>query len=229
MKCVILQPSYIPWRGYFHQIALSDIFVFYDDVQYDKRGWRNRNMIKTAAGLKWLTIPVHSKGAQTENIPIKEIPIVWEKPWNDEHLKTIYHAYKSAPYYDYFYDFLQNSFSIKMDYLADFTCNLTQSISEFLGITGKIFLRSSSLKTTGSKTEKLIQILKMVGADHYISGPSAKNYIDNQLFENEKISLEYMKYDYREYPQLYHPFEGGVSIIDLIFMTGPDALNYIIK
>ncbi len=88
MNVVILQPSYIPWRGYFDQIFRSDLFVFYDDVQYDKRGWRNRNQIKTPNGKQWLSIPVYSHGAQTENIPINQIKIVWEKPWNEDHLKS---------------------------------------------------------------------------------------------------------------------------------------------
>jgi hypothetical protein len=229
MKCVILQPSYIPWRGYFHQIAKADVFVFYDDVQYDTRGWRNRNQIKTPQGLKWLTIPVRSKGAQTEHIPINQIPIVWEKPWQEEHLRTIYHAYRKAPYFDHFYEPLKNWMSVRQDYLADFTCGLTEAMAGFLGISGKTFLRSSSLKAGGAKTERLIRILKQIGADHYISGPSARDYIDPRLFDEAHITLEYMQYQYREYPQLYPPFEGAVSIIDLIFMTGPDAIDFIIN
>ena len=90
MNVVILQPSYIPWRGVFDQIQRADLFIFYDDVQYDKRGWRNRNQIKTSRGKQWLTIPVHSRGAQTQNIPINQIRIVWENPWNETHLKAIY-------------------------------------------------------------------------------------------------------------------------------------------
>ncbi len=104
MKCVILQPSYIPWRGYFHQIALADVFVFYDDVQYDSRGWRNRNKIKTPLGTRWLTIPVHAKGAQSEHIPINQIQIDWIKSWNIEHWETIRHTYAKAPFFNQFED-----------------------------------------------------------------------------------------------------------------------------
>src|SRR6267154_6293222 len=99
MKAVILQPSYIPWRGVFDQIDRADVFIFYDDVQYDKRGWRNRNQIKTAQGKQWLSIPVYSKGSQTENIPINQIRIVWDSPWNQDHWKAIRHAYARAPYF----------------------------------------------------------------------------------------------------------------------------------
>ena len=100
MKCVILQPSYIPWRGYFHQIQKADIFVFLDDVQFDRRGWRNRNRIKTAKGTHWLTIPVLSKNHQSDGTPINQIPICWDRPWNSNHWSTLRHAYAKAPYFD---------------------------------------------------------------------------------------------------------------------------------
>ena len=100
MNVVILQPSYIPWRGYFDQINRADLFVFYDDVQYDKRGWRNRNQIKTSHGRQWLTIPVYSRGAQIQNIPIHQIRIVWENPWNEIHLKAIQQSYSKAPHFE---------------------------------------------------------------------------------------------------------------------------------
>src|SRR5258706_11300443 len=99
MNCVILQPSYIPWRGYFHQVHKADVFVFYDCVQYDDRGWRNRNRIKTARGPQWLTIPVHSKGAQTLVIPIKDVGIVWDNPWNKKHWAALQHNYGQAPHF----------------------------------------------------------------------------------------------------------------------------------
>ena len=100
MKCAILQPSYIPWRGYFHQIQKADVFVFYDDVQYDKHGWRNRNRIKTAGGTQWLTIPVQKKGNVAEAREIREIEISWDRPWNRKHLSTLVQSYAKAPCFD---------------------------------------------------------------------------------------------------------------------------------
>src|SRR5580692_4657424 len=99
MTCVILQPSYIPWRGYFHQIQKADLFVFYDDAQYDKHGWRNRNRIKTPQGPQWLTIPVNKKGNVEHQRAIQEIEICWEQPWNKRHHLTLQHAYKHAPFF----------------------------------------------------------------------------------------------------------------------------------
>src|SRR6202140_4033555 len=98
MKCAILQPSYIPWRGYFHQIQKADVFVFYDDVQYDKHGWRNRNQIKTAQGKQWLTVPVHSGGA-THGVKIRDVKIDWSKPWSQHHMRALTSAYNKAPFF----------------------------------------------------------------------------------------------------------------------------------
>lgn len=228
MKCVILQPSYIPWRGYFHQIWNADLFVFYDDVQYDKNGWRNRNRIKTAQGLQWLTIPVHTKGSVAEGIPINEIKISWERPWNLHHWRGIQFAYKKAPFFTEFKGYFDDVFSRKPELLADFTIETTIEISRLLGITHTRFIRSSELKNIeGSKTDKLISILRNVGADYYISGPSAENYIEKEKFEEAGIKLEYMYYNYPEYEQLHPPYESQVSIIDLLFMKGIKALKYI--
>jgi len=226
MKCVILQPSYIPWRGYFHQIALADVFIFYDDVQYDKRGWRNRNKIKTPDGTRWLTIPVHAKGAQTEHIPINQIRIDWSKSWNEQHWSSIKHAYAKAPYFQQYNTRLEKFYSHQPDFLADFTIALTIEIASWMGFKPK-FLRSSDIPSHGEKTERLISILQEQGADHYISGPSAKDYIDPALFSKAGMKLEYMQYNYPDYPQLYPPFDGQVSILDLLFMTGDQAVKFI--
>lgn len=227
MKAVILQPSYIPWRGYFDQIRRADVFVFYDDVQYDKHGWRNRNQIKTAQGKQWLTIPVHSKGV-TEGIPIKDIRIDWSKPWPKHHLKALTFAYNKAPYFREYLPLLESLYARRDECLADFTIEATIVLSRALGITSTQFLRSSSLAgITGVKTDRLIQILKTIGATHYISGPSAQAYIEPQKFDESGISLEYMEYNYPEYPQLYPPFDPYVTVLDLLFMTGKEAIQYL--
>jgi hypothetical protein len=226
MNCVILQPSYIPWRGYFHQIAKADVFVFYDDVQFDKRGWRNRNQIKTPRGLQWLTIPVYSKGAQTEHIPINQIKIVWDSSWNMGHWKAIQMAYSKAPYFETYAPMLEGFYNQSPEYLADFTIETTIALARALGINQTKFLRSSELNASGQKTDRLIQVLSAVGATHYISGPSAQDYIENDKFKEAGITLEYMVYNYPEYTQLYPPFEPQVSVLDLLFMTGPDAIKF---
>ena len=227
MKCVILQPSYIPWRGYFDQINRADVFVFYDDVQYDKHGWRNRNQIKTTQGRQWLTIPVYSRGAQTGHIPIDQIRIVWDNPWNEGHWKSLQQAYGKAPYFERYAPLLEKFYRRRDECLADFTIDFTVALAAELGIRQTRFLRSSELGVAGQKTDRLIAVLQKVGADHYISGPSARDYIEDDKFQAAGIGLEYMVYNYPEYPQLYPPYDPFVSILDLLFMTGPDAPGYI--
>ncbi len=227
MNVVILQPSYIPWRGYFDQIRRADLFIFYDDVQYDKHGWRNRNQIKTAQGKQWMTIPVHTKGV-TDGIPIKEVRIDGSKPWAKNHLKALTFAYAKAPHFASYAPWLDSVFERRDEFLADFTIWLTIEIARKIGNSHTRYLRSSEIPgIDGQKTDRLIQILQHVGAKHYISGPSAKDYIENDKFVDANISLEYMAYNYPEYPQLYPPFDPFVTTLDLMFMVGKFAGEYI--
>jgi len=229
MNVVILQPSYIPWRGYFDQIRRANLFIFYDDIQYDKHGWRNRNQIKTAQGKQWLTIPVHSHGV-TEGIPIKDVRIDWSKPWTKNHLKALTFSYNKAPYFKKYFPLIDSFYARHDETLADFTIATTEAITRALGILSTRFIRSSEiLGINGQKTDRLIQILSKVGAKHYISGPSAHNYIEQDKFDAAGIALEYIKYDYPEYEQLYPPFEPFVSVLDLLFMNGERALDYIVN
>ncbi len=227
MNVVLLQPSYIPWRGYFDQIRRADLFIFYDDVQYDKHGWRNRNQIKTSQGKQWLTIPVHSKGV-TSGVPIKDVRIDWSKPWAKTHVKSFITAYNKAPFFKQYLPLLESFYEARRDeFLADFTIETTIALARTLGITSTRFMRSSELTdVTGQKTDRILSILAKVNATHYISGPSAGSYIEPEKFQQAGITLEYMDYHYPEYPQLHSPFDTYVSILDLLFMTGPDALQY---
>jgi hypothetical protein len=229
MNCVILQPSYIPWRGYFDQIHRADVFVFYDDVQYDKHGWRNRNRVKTPTGSQWLTIPVFTKGATTQHLLINEVRIDQGAHWERKHWTTLAQSYGKAPYWSRYAPLLQGFFASqpRPERLADFTIDLTVAIAHALGIEHTRFIRSSSLEASGTKTRRLIEILQRLGATHYISGPAARDYIEEEQFRAAGIGLEYMTYEYPEYPQMYPPFDPQVSILDLLFMTGPDAPRYI--
>jgi hypothetical protein len=227
VKCVVLQPSYIPWRGYFDLIKRSDVFVFYDDVQYDKHGWRNRNRIKTSGGTQWLTIPVLAKGNVDTGLPINEVRSARPKDWARKHLLTLRQSYAKAPFFSLFAPLVDSFYADPPELLADFTIDTTTKLADALGITGTRFVRSSALGIEGSKTERLLRILRAVGATHYISGPSARAYIDAAAFEEAKISLEYMTYEYPEYEQLHPPYDAQVSVLDLMFMKGPAAGEWI--
>jgi len=222
VRCAIVQPSYIPWRGYFDLIRRVDLFVFFDDVQYDRRGWRNRNRVKTPQGSRWLTIPVLARGAQTTGLPINAVLTAGDA-WAGQHLETLRRLYGKAPHFSRYREWLESVYAAPPHLLADFTIALTKDIAGFLGIANTRYVRSSELNATGAKTERLIDILRRVGATHYVSGPTARAYLDERLFAEAGISLEWMEYNYPEYPQLHPPFDPHVSILDLLFMTGDRA------
>jgi hypothetical protein len=227
MNVVILQPSYIPWRGFFHQVQKADVFVFYDCVQYDDRGWRNRNQIRTPQGLQWLSIPVNAKGAQSNQTPIADVPIVWDANWPSKHLTSLRHSYGKAPFFREYLPMLEEFYERRDEKLADFTCDFTVEIARRMGIQHTQFLRSSNLPAVGTKTERLLSILTHLGAKHYISGPSAKSYMDLCQFDAAGISVEYMSYDYPEYSQVHGRFEPQVSVLDLLFNVGSESHRFI--
>lgn len=226
MNVVILQPSYIPWRGYFDQIRRADLFIFYDDIQYDKHGWRNRNQIKTHQGKQWLTVPVHTKGV-TQGVLIKDIRIDWSKPWAKSHLKSLTISYSKAPYFKRYLPLLDEIYQRRDEFLADFTVEISMRFARELGFASARFMRSSELSNVeGQKTDRVINVLKRVGATHYICGPSASSYMEPEKFDAAGITFEYMEYNYPEYPQMYPPYDPYVSILDLLFMTGNQAGDY---
>jgi hypothetical protein len=226
VRCAIVQPSYVPWRGYFDLIRRVDVFVFYDDVQYDTNGWRNRNRIKTAAGVQWLTIPVHARGAQTYHRPIHSIQTV-DDGWPRRHVQTLVRAYSRAPHFREHREWLEAMFASPPPLLADFTIQLTVEIATRLGMTTTRFLRSSTLDAAGAKTDRLLHVLRSVGASRYLSGPTAHAYLDERRLADAGIAVDWVAYDYPPYPQLHPPFDPHVSVLDLLFMTGPRAIDFI--
>ena len=222
LSCI--QPSYIPWKGYFHIIQKSDIFVFHDDIQYTKQDWRNRNKIKTKYGSKWLTVPV--KGATPETL-INDVIIDIGQKWELKHWNMILENYAKSLYFKLYADFFIEAYLKKWGSLSELDIYFTKKICTLLGINHVTFVKSSEMSITGTKTDRLVQICNKLGATSYLSGPSAKNYIEPEKFEKNSIKLEYMEYNYPEYPQLHSRFDPFVSIIDLLFNTGNDAPDYI--
>ncbi len=227
MNCVILQPSYIPWRGYFHQIYKSDVFVFYDDVQYDHHGWRNRNRIKTPSGSKWLTIPLRATGSRWKENRICDRQISPEGNWSKKHFESLRHSYSRARYFADYLPMIERWYADPAPLLADFTIETTIELARVSGIEKTRFVRSSTLACAGAKTERLLAILQKIGATHYISGPSAKGYLDVEMLHSAGIGVEWMEYKYAEYPQLFPPYEAGVSMLDLLFNVGPGTGKFI--
>lgn len=223
-KVLITQSNYIPWKGYFDSIQLVDEVILYDDMQFTKRDWRNRNQIKTPNGLQWLSIPVEVKGKYFQAINETRIS---ESNWNVKHWKTIQMSYSKAPFFKenkaFFEDLYLNCNEI---YLSKINFRFLKGINELLGIDTKISF-SSNFTLVEGKTERLVSLCKQLGATDYYSGPAAKDYMEEQLFEEEKIKVHYLDYsNYPEYKQLYPPFTHAVSIIDLLMHTGKDAKGF---
>ena len=223
MRVGVIQSSYIPWRGYFDFIASVDAFVFHDDIQYTKSDWRNRNRIKTSKGAEWLTVPVHYKEVSQL---ICETNIDHSTAWQQKHLRKMQESYREAPYAKVALDILASVLVDQYETISKLNIVLTKRICDYLCITTPL-IASSDLSLVGTKTDRLIDLLKKLNATAYLSGPSADAYLDKEAFRRNGIRLEYKSYDYAPYPQLWGPFEGAVTVLDLIANCGPDAKNYI--
>ncbi len=223
-KILITQSNYIPWKGYFDAINLCDVFVVYDDMQYTKRDWRNRNQIKTAAEIKWLSIPVEVSGKFFQKINETKVA---DKNWNKSHLSVIKQSYSGAACYKEVIPFIEEMYlNCSFDYLTDVNLHFISGINQFLGITTPIKL-SSEFTLAEEKTERLVNICAELGGTDYYSGPAAKNYMDENQFAEKNIHVHYFDYSgYPEYAQLHGEFTHGVTILDLIFNTGAKAPSY---
>jgi len=223
-RIAIVQSSYIPWKGYFDLIASVDEFVLYDDAQYTKRDWRNRNRIKTPQGLLWLTIPVVVKGRFEQRICDT---VVSEPDWPDKHWRSVRAHYSRAPYFSQYAARLEELFlGTTSDRLSDINRRFLLGLCGMLGITTP-FTWSMDYRLDADRTGRIVSICRQAGATEYLSGPSARSYLDERQFADAGIGVTYADYSfYPEYTQLYPPFEHSVSVIDLLVHTGSSARRF---
>jgi hypothetical protein len=223
----IVQSNYIPWKGYFDLIRSVDEFILFDDMQYTRRDWRNRNAIQTPGGVSWLTIPVESKGKYFQKI---RDTVVASQGWAADHWKSIAHFYSRAPFFRMYREPLKELYrGVDTKYLSEINHRFVTALCGMLGITTRITW-STDYEPGEGKTGRLVSLCKQTGATRYISGPAAKAYLDGALFAAEGIDVEYFDYSgYPEYPQLYTPFRHEVSVIDLILNAGPAAPAFLKK
>ncbi|MBT3504617.1 MAG: WbqC family protein [Piscirickettsiaceae bacterium] len=223
MKVGVIQSSFIPWRGYFDFIASVDAFVFLEDVQYTSCGWRNRNKIKTPKGTEWVTIPVMRGG---KDLLIRDAKIDCSQGWIKRLQGSWTTNYGRSEFFNETVELLAEIETTRYENLSSLNIELTKRICDYLSITTPL-IDSSDLSLEGTKTDRLIDLLKKLNATSYLSGPSADVYLDKEAFRRNGIRLEYKSYDYEPYPQLWGPFEGTVMVLDLIANCGPDAKNHI--
>lgn len=219
---VILQPSYLPWLGYFAQMGRSDVFVVYDDVQYDKHSWRNRNRIKTAQGVQWLTVPVRTHG---QNWPTnRDVLIDNKQDWRRKHLMSIRQSYAKAPFFREYIGVFDDLYARERTHLLELNHTLLLSICDVLGLQREIRF-SSELGVEGANVSRLVNICRTVGAERFYEGAAGRDYIDDSQFTSAGLHIEYQDYQHPEYPQLHGPFEPFLSVIDLLFNCGPKSLE----
>lgn len=222
-KIAIVQSNYIPWKGYFDLIAHVDEFILYDDMQFTKRDWRNRNLIKTPNGTQWLTVPVKVKGKFVQKIKETEIQ---NTNWNELHWKTIHQYYSKSACYKDISSLFEEYYFNTYDLLSDLNRSLILAVCNYLDIDTKIS-NSWDYGIIDGKTERLVDLCLKSGATEYVSGPSAKNYIDEDKFESNGLILSWYNYNnYSTYPQLWGEFTHNVSIIDLLFNCGKNSKTY---
>jgi WbqC-like protein family len=217
----IVQSCYIPWKGYLDLVNSVDEFILYDDRQFTKRDWRNRNRIKADRGAKWLTIPVLTKGLYHQRI---DQTLISEPDWGKRHWKAIVHSYASAPYFRAYRDLFEELYlGVTQRHLSRVNRRFLEAICEVLGVKTTLSW-STDYSVEGERTERLVALCRAAQASVYLSGPRARDYLDEDLFGRHEIELRYFDYSgYPEYEQLHPPFDHAVTILDLLFSTGPRA------
>ncbi len=221
---VVSQPMFLPWIGMFEQLNLSDIFVHYDDVQFPQgRSFINRVQIKTKDGIKWLTVPIDKKNSGRL---INETLISYKEDWQDKHLNIIRQSFSKTKFKKDIFDLVEEVYSKQFQTISELNIYSFELLASYLGFK-KRFLHSSLLHTNTKSSQKLVDIVKSLNGNKYITGLGALNYIDYELFEKENISLEYMDYSISTYEQMFGDFTPYVTILDLIANEGQNGKKYI--
>lgn len=216
------QPNYLPWIGYFHKVSLSDKHILVDNVQYNKKHVTNRNKIKTPEGSVFLTVPVLTKGKFYQQID--EVRINNNEPWSKKHWKALNYYYVKTPFFKEYIGFFKGVYSQRWDLLVDLNIYILDYLFDTLGIRVPI-LRASEEGITGKKNELIVNLVKETGCDTYLSGSGARKYMDEEFLASKGIDHTYQDFHHPTYPQMFGEFLSNMSVIDLLFNTGPEAKN----
>jgi len=224
LRVSILQPSYLPWLGYFEQMQFADAFVFLNDVQYTKSDWRNRNRIKTERGASWITVPVRRLSSKQK---IDQALVNNDRHWTEDHENLLEANYRKAPYFREVLEILKHRWALPHERLQDLTIGLTRDLAGYLGIRTPFYL-SSDFKADGSDPNlRLVQLCKAMNADEFYEGKSGQDYLDSSVFEREGIRVVFQNYRHPCYRQFYGDFVSHLSIVDLLFHHGPSSLEIV--
>ncbi len=222
----ILQPGYVPYLGFFELMTRSDQFVLYDDVQFDKNSWRNRNRIRGFQGPIWLTVPVLAKGRFGQ--VIRDVEIDNRQNWRRKHLASIRQHYQKSQYFEMFFPFFDDLYGQDWNFLIDLNLEIIGAARDWLDIATEVIL-SSSLSAGGHKTERIVGICESLGADAYISTNGAQPYLEVEMLSENGIQLAWQDYQHPVYPQMHKGFEPNMAFVDLLFNRGPDATEVLLS
>ena len=220
----IMQPTYLPWMGYFEMIQASDVFILLDDVQFNKKSWQQRNSIKGPNGRIWLTVPVFQKGNRFQEI--NKVSINDQENWAKKHLKSLETSYAKSQYFDRYISVFRELYHNDWEYLADLTIASIRTLMEQIGITTPLQL-SSAMEISLTGNEKVVEICKNVGADELYDAAGAVEFIDAKIFEEAGVQVTFQEYHHPEYHQLHGQFVSHMSTVDLLFNEGPRSLDII--
>jgi len=219
MKMVAVhQPNLLPWPGFFHKWMVADAMVLLDTVQFEKNEWQNRNRIKTAQGARWLTIPVRFRYPE----PIAGVRIAG-RHWLRKHCATIEQAYAGAPYFRTYWLPVREVFERRFEYLRDLNVALIRLIGGMLGCTAPVHLASNLGVDCADPTERLVALCTAVSGDAYLSGPEGRRYLQQAKFARAGLALYFQRFEAPVYPQRHGAFVSHLSVLDMLFNTGPDA------
>lgn len=222
MKISINQPAFIPWLGYLHRIAISDLHIVLDHVQFEKNSFTNRNKIKSADGTLWLTVPLITSG-KFGDLAINKIEIASQIKWQKKIIGTIKQFYNKSPYFDQYFPYIEDTF-VNREWI-DFH-SLLRYLNQYFLQELKIqtpIVYSSEIQVEGTKSDLVFNLCKLHGASTYISGPYGKSYLDQEKFNSADIRIEYHEYSHPEYLQQFKDFIPYMSIIDLLFNHGDES------
>lgn len=217
----VLQPGYLPWLGFFDLLYRSDVFVVYDDVQFDKHGWRNRNRVRSVAGSHWLTVPVRHKGLGKP--AILDVEINNHLPWARKHLGTLEQFYAKAPYVNQYLPELKEILSCPRVLLVDLDLAIITAMCRWLRLNRPIY-RSSELAVSGDRNERLVHLCHHFSASRYLSGNAAQVYLDEKFFAQHGVTVLWQNYQHPVYPQMHGDFIPFLSTLDLLLNMGPQSL-----
>lgn len=222
---VISQPFLFPWVGLWEQMALADVYVHADDVQFPKGHFVNRVQVKTAEGPIWLTIPLVAMRTETQ---IRDVLVDDSRHWRSKHLRHLENAYRKAPFGADMLELVQAVYAIQSSRLMDIVVGGLETVADRLGMRrSRRFALQSDLGIDARNTERVLAVVRQFGGDRYVTGWGARNYLDHQRFEDEGVQVLYMDYARTPYPQQHGAFTASVSVLDLIANVGPEAGSFI--